>query len=402
MPIERIRIDQAIPHWMSTYRRASASSLKVKRIVTDALTRAATTDGVLYVRDLRRHHFDATMADLADGIGRAEVQRRAEVAAANPSKQRRRSIESYPRGGPRTGRSEKTLVGDRRHLRQFVEYCKSNGWMAISFQPFPAGGGAVIGGDAPGREDAPEKRRIVRFNDWDRLLDTAGVIHPRMRMVVAMGLLWGRRVSEASMLQWGHINLTDEVQDRSDLTLSYRAVEIEPQSVLIRNVKRRRTIQIPIGSTMREELARWQDWVEKSSSSSVEPEWYVLPPRVAVYKLGDVGASLWQPREWPVVVGRQASTGTLIKDVQRALTAFGWRDVRGQGMHTLRRSVASHLDSIGELSAAQALLDHMHRSTTEGYSDNRAGESDLSALMRRADPYRKATIYDAPGTAETI
>lgn len=402
MPIDRVRIDQAIPRWIATHRRASASALKTKRLATAALLRAAAADGVLYVRDLKRHHFDAAFADLADGIGDQERKRRAAIKAQYRSKSARLRVETFATGGPRTGRCEATLVGDRRHLRQFVDYCKGNNWMANSLQPFSLDGGTVSGGDAPGREDAPEKRRVVRFNDWNRLLDTAGELHPRTRVLVAVGLLWGRRVSEAALLQWGHINLTDEMQDRSDLTLSYRAVEIEPGYVLIRNVKRRRTISIPVGATMREELTRWQDWVEKTAVGPVQPNWYVIPARVSAVKLSSVGASIWQPREWPVTLDRPAATEGLIKDVQKTLTKFGWRDVRGQGMHTLRRSVASHLDSIGELSAAQALLDHMHRSTTEGYSGNRAGESDLDVLMKRADPYRRPAAYGVPGTAEVV
>ena len=389
MPIERARIDQALLRWMASLRRPSGSALKTKRTVTNALLRAAAADGVLYVRDLRRHHFDATLADLADGIGQAELKRRAELVAKIPSLLQRRRVETYALGGPRSGRSEKTLVGDRRHLRQFVEYCQANRWLATSFQPFPPEGGPVVGGDAAGTEDAPEKRRIVRFNDWPRLLDTAEQIHPRIRIMIAMGLYWGRRVSEVSAIQWGHVNLTDEFQDRSGLSLSYRALEIQPGHALIRNVKRRRTITIPIGVHMREELERWRVWAEKRSQMAFEPLHYIIPARVPSTKLHTVGGSLWVAHDWPIVMANQASTVSLNRDVHLALTAFGWREIKGEGMRTFRRSVAAHLDSIGEIAAAQALLDHMNRSTTEGYSGNRAGEADLSDLMARDNPFER-------------
>lgn len=391
MPIDRARIDQAVPRWLATFRinRASESALKAKRIATDALQRAASADGVLYLRDLRRHHFDATLADLADGLGTAELERRRQLAADAPSKEARRKIETYAIGGPRSGRSPSTLVADRRHLRQFVEYCQANNWMAQSFRPFPPNAGRVAGGDAQGHEDAPDKRRVVSYNDWEKLLDTAESIHPRTRILVAMGLYWGRRVSEAAMLQWAHINSTTEPVDRGTMPLSYRAIETGPGQAIIRNVKRRRTIVIPIGAPMQAELDRWQAWLEKTQHEPVRLDWFVVAPRIQATKLSTVGGSLWAPRDWPVVPTRKATPIALSKDVQRALTAFGWRDVKGEGMHTLRRSVAAHLDSIGEIASAQALLDHMHRATTELYTRNRAGESELSALMQRPNPYER-------------
>lgn len=390
MPIDRARIDQTAQRWLLTFetRGASASSLKVKRIVTDALKRVAAAEDVIYLRDLRPHHFDAALADLARGIGAAEIQRRAALAAAYPGAgpSRRRRVETYSSGGPRTGRSPATLVGDQRHLRQFVAYCQGNNWIAQSFHPFSTDSGTVYGnGDASGT--ATTRRRVVRYNEWNRLLDAADGLHPRTRMLIAMGLYWGRRVSEASLIQWGHINDTDVSVDRSDLTLSYEAVDIGPGEAVIRNVKRRRTIAIPIGGPMLLELERWRTWMEKTQYGPVQPEWHVLPARIPPVKLHAVGSNHWAGPDWPVAPTRKAGTGALIQDVQKALVAFGWRDVRGEGMHTLRRSVAAHLDSLGHIAAAQALLDHMHRHTTELYSSNRAGESDLRALMQRDNPY---------------
>lgn len=385
MPIDRARIDVSIRRWIDSLRphRPSTSSLKAKRIVTDALLRAAAVDRVLYLRDLRRYHFDATIADLAEGLGAAEIERRRLLAEANPSTAQRQRVEIYPAGGPRSGRSPATLVADRRHLRQFVEYCQANNWIAQSFRPFPPNDKGT-GRTADGHDDAPENRPVIAYNDWQGLLDTAGSIHPRTRILVAMGLLWGRRVSEAAMLQWGHINSTAGPVDRAGLALSYRAAEVRPGQAVIRNVKRRRTIAIPIGAPMQAELDRWREWLEKSHNQ-VRLDWYVVPPRVQA----SVGGFVRVPHEWPVVPAKRATTVALIKDVQRTLTAFGWRDVRREGMHTLRRSVAVHLDGIGEIAAAQALLDHMHRSTTELYTLNRAGESELNALMSRDSPYER-------------
>lgn len=389
MPIERERIDVAVRRWIDSLspKRPSASALKAKRIATDALLRAAAGEGTTYLRDLRRYHFDATMADLANGLGAKELERRRVLTSATPGRASRRKIETFPVGGPRSGRSPATLVADQRHLRQFVEYCQANSWIAQSFRPFPPG--SERGSDAQSNEDAPDKRRIVSYNEWPALLDAAEKIHPRTRVLVAMGLYWGRRVSEAAMIQWGHINSTDETVNRSGLALSYRSVVTGPGQAVIRNVKRRRTIVIPIGAPMQAELNRWQDWLEKMDYGPAQMNWFVVPPRMSVRDVHTTGGSIWAGHEWPVVLDRQPITIALIKDVQRALTTIGWQDIKGEGMHTLRRSVAAHLESIGEIASAQALLDHKHRSTTELYTLNRAGESDLAALMRRANPYER-------------
>lgn len=365
MSTKQVRIEVAIREFFESLEaeRLSASTIRQKVVSLNALRRAVTADNVVYCRDLARHHFDVALTDLANGAGPEEIEQR-----------------RGHRGAPRRGRNPATVAVDRRNMKQFFEFCKENHWVAYNSHPLVR----TTKSTRPKGDDhgAVVQRRIVPPEQWTKLLDIGDELHPRTRMLLALGLFSGRRVSEIALMQWKHI-------------------ELSTQEIDVYNQKRGRWVHLSFEDMLASEFTRWQSWVTAYAAQChedlvgvINPEWYVVPPLVRTVELVSSGFSYRAHRDlrrdWPVRLSRQAEPIPLIKEVQRCLVTLGWDDAKQEGVHTLRRSMASHLDNLGKLQEAQALLDHKNLSTTEVYTGNRAGERRLRELMKEngGDPFQ--------------
>jgi integrase len=366
LSIKQVRIGVAIQAFFDALKpsKLAENSIRPKRRSLTALHERARAEGIVYTRDLTVAHFDAVMQDLADG--------------RTPE-----GIEPPKMGAPRRKRSLTSLKKDRSNLQQFVDFCKKHRWMAWQFDPmYEITRSSREHGDDL---EVVKRREVVDHADWLRLLEIAGDKHPRTRILVAMGLFSGRRVSECVALRWEDIDL-------------------DARTINVLNQKRGRTFTIVYENTLGYEIHLWRKWLTEQYGAP-QPKWHVIPPKVHTRDLRWIGTFRpnckdFDHRDWPVHVDRIASVGPLIKDIKACLDRLGWESTHKEGVHTLRRSMAAFLDERGHIQEAQALLDHQTMRMTEHYSGNRAGERRLREMMEAGDPFGLGVA--APMTAEVI
>lgn len=356
MALKQVRIEAAVTSYFDALRpaRLAGSTLRQKARPIEALRDRAKAEGVVYVRDLTTDHFDMTMIDLATGRmpeGVAQVK-----------------------GAPRRKRDLTTLRKDRSTLLRFANFCKHHRWMAYSFSPlFEAASKSTRKyGNDMGAAESP--REVVAHEDWLRLLEIAGEKHPRARILIAVALFTGRRVSEVTLMQWGHVNQA-------------------AREINVLNQKRGRWFTIAYEGTLASELHRWRKWVTEHYGVP-QPGWYIIPPRVHtrdLYLVGDFrpNSKRYSHSEWPLQVDRKPTIGPLIAEVQECLRRLGWESTHKEGVHTLRRSLARFLDAKGRLAEAQTLFDHEGINMTKAYAGDSAGRQRLADLMEEngGDPY---------------
>lgn len=235
-------------------------------------------------------------------------------------------------------------------LRHFFRWCSQRSYRRVGDDP--------TAGRRPFR--TPERRRlIVPRSDFGTLLDAA--VHPRDRMVVALGLYLFLRQSEVASLTLADVDL-----DSGTLHVTiHKTGQIDP---------------MPITRELDGELRRWLTWYAVDAGP-LQPDWYLCPAKSRPQFRGAGQAKL---------VRVVSSSGTLRPTVKmqkvedcakRALEGAGYpiRDAAGkstmEGIHTLRRSGARALfddkvesrayDGAGRL--VQAMLHHKNFTMTERY-----------------------------------
>lgn len=339
------RLVDAITEYMEMvkFKRASESTIRTKSRTLGALVRVA---GNKWTHDLQLEDFENTIRHLGVPAGPEEAQARKMAGLS-----------------PRSGRNLKSLVNDEIALKGFAEWAADHGLLSKRKQAL-----VLKKYFHPVNDDGEIKRiwPVVPVEDWPTVIDVAGQYHPLARILVVLGFLWGRRVSEIPILQWSHLNM-------------------EYGEALITNLKRKQEMLVPIDDYLTSELQRWSTWLlSTTAATAVEPSWYVVPARLHPR---DIGRGNYKRMEgtahWPVDPTRPAERGAITKIVHRVLSMYGWTDLTRQGMHTFRRSAMTAWDEIGEIGIAQALAGHKNRSTTEGYTQNRGGIRRMKAAMAK-------------------
>lgn len=271
-----------------------------------------------------------------------------------------------------------SLKMDRTTFRQFVQFAKRNRYLPYRFDDLTE---IVRSSRDDGNKEKDTRHQFIPVENWPAVLAAAEKRSPRVRMMFALGFYMGLRVSEAKILQWKDIDLG----------------RLEAS---VWSVKRRKHNVLPIGAAdsplpLESEIRSYQDWY-RGMCGGLEPAWYVLPSRLAPSEF--TGRYTHQvvhrdPALWPMDPKRETAKGQLILDLKKTMGDFGWDDddLKGQGLHLLRRSCAVFLDANDQLPLAQALLRHTHRSTTEIYTRNVAGRRKLAEFMgprtpRQPDP----------------
>lgn len=336
---QRRRLVDAITDYLGLLKiqGAGKSTLRNKGRTLGTLVRVA---GNIYVTDLDLHHFEGTVRLLAT------------PATAEENQTRRAQGMS-----PRTGRNERSLRHDEIALKGFADWAADHGYLSYRKQRLvlkeyfrPATQVEVV-----------PVRRVLPVKEWPAVIEAAGRIHPRARMMTVLGLVWGRRASEIPLLRFRHIDL-------------------QMGEALITNVKSRREMQVPVDGYMADELRAWSAWLlehmaatGRGEPTEVDPDWYVIPSRLHGRDFGRGTFAMSQLKFWPVDPTQKVDEWSLVRDVHKVLKAHGWDDLKGEGMHTFRRSAATAWDEIGDIQVAQHLLGHKTLEITQRYTQNRAG-----------------------------
>lgn len=357
MPTKNRRTDDAVNEFMDhleTLYGLAEATLYLKRRTLAALVR--TAGGSTYTYALKEADFVRTVQFLSEGVSQDENDER-----------KRQGLPGI------TGRSPETLKIDLATLRQFVQFCKRNGYLpqiADYLTPITRKAKEDTG-------DVVNQTTAVDFSvplaDFRRVLEHAGSHHPRTRMVAALGLLGGRRVSELTVIQISHINLL-------------------MNEINCANVKKGRPFTMAINAPMMDELKLYLKWYTETHGT-LQPEWYLLPAKLRAQNVwqdkGLRARVLEDTRLWPTDPTRPCRRESLIEDAQTALEVMGWPDMRGLGVHVFRRSHAIALERVGKIALAQLSLDHKDLSTTQKFYGTR-GDAAKQAYMdafKGQDPF---------------
>jgi len=201
-----------------------------------------------------------------------------------------------------------------------------------------------------------EKKVWITPEDFPRLLDTAGEFHPRDRACVAIGLFTMSRASEIRNLQ---------VQD----------IDFKNNRVSIYGVKTDQHDELPMCVELRDELLTWFNEYRKMTEVDVlDPRWYVIPRFGPMPMIRNTLTNRLYPNPALLMPLRPTEqTKQIYRPVKRALKTLGY-EIRGQGIHTLRRSGAAAslqvLRSDGydrAMGRVQSMLGHASVKTTEIY-----------------------------------
>lgn len=345
-----ITLGQAIKTWLDypDNRELAKSTLDSKKRTLAALERQVGPD---YLVDfLQYRHFEETMKDLAEGASAEENEMR-----------RRRGLKA------RTGRGKDALMLDRSALTMFAKFMRVQGWVAPTFFPLER-----FTGTTKATEADKKPKRIVDEADIPRLLDAASERHPRARVLVAIGLFYGRRISDVLNIKWGQVDLVNS-------TMSYE------------NVKRGKWVESKaFMGPLKAELENWLEWYE-AQYGPVDPDWYLLPAKWKEFRLRQYSEKYWPAKAdhklWPLEPNMPSGSDSLNKDIQYALRGIGWTDLKGEGMHTLRRTAATLTAKHQGLGAAQYLLDHANVTVTQEYTRNRDGQWAYTEAVMNQDPW---------------
>lgn len=347
-----ITLGYAIDRWLThpDNTQLAPSTQESKRRTLNGLVRIAGTADYL-VDCLTLDHFDDTMRLMRDGVSQEENLQRKRLGKR-----------------PISGRGKRALESDRTALTMFAEYLRIQGWVEPTFYPLHR---------FTGTSKADEAESKIRPNIEDKdvipLLEAAGKIHPRVRIAVAIGLFYGRRISEALSIQWKNVDI-------ENATMSYEVVK-----------RGKWVADKGFTQAMKVELELWWKYVEEQCGP-IDPEWYLIPARMTPTALRARGYEAYEQARvnsalWPITPNRPATKKKVTDDIHRALRAIGWEDVHGQGMHTLRLTLARKYEELYGLGVAQEALDHERAETTQHYTRNQSGRRKYAKLMKHEDPF---------------
>ena len=229
-------------------------------------------------------------------------------------------------------------------LRSFFQWCRRENYMSRDFDP-----------TAGWRNLTVPKRDKMRLplDEFPALLDAC--VHPRDRMLCALGIYTFLRGGEIATLQVSALNL-----DKHELTI-YRH-------------KTREDDVLPVSLELAAEFERYFKWYRHDvNTPHLRHEWFLIPAKGP------------NPTRYNPVTHRIEVAGGLAhlrptkkvthpyRSVQRALIILGY-EALGEGEHTLRRSGARALfDTLraqgydGALMRVSSMLGHKDTRVTERY-----------------------------------
>lgn len=192
--------------------------------------------------------------------------------------------------------SDNTRATRLGQLRSFMGYCVKRGWLASD----PT---VLLRAARP----APEPRLRLSARELLDLIDAAD--YPQHRILLALAANLALRQSEIKRLR-------------------IRDVDLDAATILVHVDKTTKTPPdpMPLTAELRDELSRWLAHYTR--------ECFVTPQTLLVPSMH------FTPLTGKVTYRTDRSVAEPEDVVKRALTKAGWPTVRGEGIHTLRRSVA--------------------------------------------------------------
>lgn len=253
-------------------------------------------------------------------------------------------------------RSESSLNSDRAVLRRFEKHLHSRGYLSLNQKP------TIDIDNAPESSPEPLQSRILSYGQALDCFRVADETHPRERIVLALGLYACMRESEILDLRWKYLR-----DHNGDLTF-YRE-------------KLDSWHTIPLMAPLARELETWRRYME-TNHGEIDPDWFVVCGRRAP---GGTRAGEEVNPSWPV--DPTTRVGRLDLVMQKIFAQVGVEDLRGKGVHTLRRTGACMVfDHTRDIRLVQRILGHKRQETTELYIQYRDGYDLLKERMADFDP----------------
>lgn len=224
----------------------------------------------------------------------------------------------------------------------FLKWCRGRGFMDGNLDP-------LVGWR---RVKVPEVERIrIPVQQWPSLFEAT--ISPMERMVLASGLYLFLRVSEQQCIQLKHLHL-DQPKPMVDIW----------------RPKTKQWDSMPITSELEPFIREQLTWMS-SRGHTLTKDSYLIPYRLKMFDRDEKGAR-WLPATQWIDPSRPFTHGHRI--VQNVLDRVGFRSIKGEGGHTLRRSGArAYFDALSEkgydgaLRRVQSMLGHTSSIHTEIY-----------------------------------
>lgn len=246
----------------------------------------------------------------------------------------------YGDGGRADELGPSTFNATRAHLSAFFYFCRQKGWVLTD---------PMTGID--NKRLADREWRRLSVTELTYMIDNAR--YPRDRIALAVAANTALRASEIFGLRLRDVDLDDGIIDA-------------------KIYKTRQEDKLPITKDLDAELRRWFEHYQSEFPGQPLPgDWRLVPGQYYQHWGSENGrkVTVGEVRLRPTLVPANQS-----RIVHRGLEALGWQDLKGEGFHTIRRSVARlFFDSQvakgydGALQATKALLHHKHASQTEHY-----------------------------------
>lgn len=227
--------------------------------------------------------------------------------------------------------ADATRVTRLAQIRSFLTFCVMHGW--ISKDP-----SWMLRAEKP----LPEVRQRLTADELLGLIECTRF--PAHRIIVALAANLGLRASEIRELRVGDVNL-------------------DTREIAVRIPKTREAEHMPITSELDTELRRWFDWYFSRHVTGLGKQSYLVPSQ---YRRGEqviLRPGTMMGKAYPAEV------------IHWALEDLGWEDTDGEGVHTVRRSLARvFFDDVesgdgfdSALLATMSLLHHSRPETTLRY-----------------------------------
>jgi integrase len=242
----------------------------------------------------------------------------------------------------------------RSKIRSFMDYAVRHGWVRQDWL-------------VDVRRRREPKRERFRLAPLEMVGFLEAAEDPRDRAVVAVALNTGLRGSELTALR-------------------IRDADFKTGELYIYRTKSGHDDRLRMTPALERELRRWLTYYAENVKESLSPDMVLIParqrPRLVYRKDGAPSMSLGTLRPYDRI-GRPEHV------VQRVIRSFGVEVGSGEGIHTLRRSVArAYFDNAAEmgydraLQVTKALLGHSSVLTTERYLGITEDRSRRDEIMR--------------------